>query len=337
MKHKFDIAIVSDTSLCQRAKNAPENSKPFYNQFNDLNIQYKFMIEAFTKYGLRATLATIDDVFADNIESSWIYENKWIPIKEQTRSNSILLRYPIKGEDHLKQIKSLQSSYEIVGTLELFDTLSDKYKTYELLPEYCIPTVKVSTNPSENIDCLLQKIKGEKDFDKNKLVVKSTKSFGGKDVSAISLNPKELESIVNSNRKTEYIIQAFVKNLKKIKGADSVPYDLRLVFLNEEIIQSFYRFSKPGEFRCNYHLGGSMKYISNEDIPEVVLEKANEIDSKFKDCTFRNYSLDFFVGESEKVYLIEANGMSGFVFGNDYYTKYSHEKIDLLVKKIIER
>ncbi|MCK5026661.1 MAG: hypothetical protein KAS15_08750, partial [Nanoarchaeota archaeon] len=92
-----------------------------------------------------------------------------------------------------------------------------------------------------------------------------------------------------------------------------------------------------GEFRCNYHLGGSMKYISNEDIPEVVLEKANEIDSKFKDCTFRNYSLDFFVGESEKVYLIEANGMSGFVFGNDYYTKYSHEKIDLLVKKIIER
>lgn len=148
------------------------------------------------------------------------------------------------------------------------------------MPEYCIPTVKVSTDPSENIDRLLQKIKGEKDFDKNKLVVKSTKSFGGKDVSTISLNPKELESIVNSNRKTEYIIQAFVKNLKKIKGADSVPYDLRLVFLNEEIIQSFYRFSKPGEFRCNYHLGGSMKYISNEDIPKIVLEKATEIDSK---------------------------------------------------------
>lgn len=117
MKNKFEIAIISDTSLCQRAKNASENSKPFYNQFNDLNIQYKFMIQAFTKYGLRTTLATIDDVFADNIESSWIYENKWIPIKEQTRSNSILLRYPIKDEEHLKQIKSLQSSYEIVGSL----------------------------------------------------------------------------------------------------------------------------------------------------------------------------------------------------------------------------
>ena len=82
--------------------------------------------------------------------------------------------------------------------------------------------------------------------------------------------------------------------------------DIRIIFMGQKIIQTYIRTAAGDDFRCNEHLGGSLKYINISQIPKKVLQMSKKIaHSLSKNSSL--YALDFIVSNHGNVYLMEGN------------------------------
>ena len=63
---------------------------------------------------------------------------------------------------------------------------------------------------------------------------------------------------------------------------------------------------KMGDFRCNEHQGGSLKYIPKNNIPLGVVSNSNKI-ANFLNEKCSLYALDFIVSNNGNIYLLEGN------------------------------
>ncbi|KKQ90444.1 MAG: hypothetical protein UT14_C0036G0005, partial [Candidatus Shapirobacteria bacterium GW2011_GWE1_38_92] len=104
--------------------------------------------------------------------------------------------------------------------------------------------------------------------------------------------------------------------------------DIRLVYLNGEIVQTYIRVAKSGEFRCNEHRGGTLTYIPLSAIPKIVLKMSNLI---AKDLNNKRslYALDFVISDNGNAYLLEGNTSPGL----DWNLTLKHNEIE--AKKLI--
>jgi len=84
------------------------------------------------------------------------------------------------------------------------------------------------------------------------------------------------------------------------------PTDIRLIFLGQKIIQTYIRIAKNGDFRCNEHAGGLLKYISKSEIP-LEIKKGSKRIVDILNKKFSLYALDFMISNNGNIYLLEAN------------------------------
>jgi glutathione synthase/RimK-type ligase-like ATP-grasp enzyme len=98
------------------------------------------------------------------------------------------------------------------------------------------------------------------------------------------------------------------------KGKTSTT-DIRLLFFNGKLVQSYIRTAPESDFRCNAHQGGSCVYLSKSEIPNEVLKKSQLIVEFIPPGTF--YALDFVVSNNQNVYFLEGNMGPGIYWNTD--------------------
>ncbi len=107
-----------------------------------------------------------------------------------------------------------------------------------------------------------------------------------------------------------------------------VDRDIRVIIIGKEIALSYFRITKPGEFRSNVSLGGKINF---DNLPQKALDTA--LDAAHR-CGWNDVGMDIIEHEN-KFYVIEANmkyGQKGFRKAGIDYKKFL-EKL-LMEKKI---
>lgn len=140
-----------------------------------------------------------------------------------------------------------------------------------------------------------------------------------------------------------YLAQEFIDTSKGIPGIAPGIHDLRLIFFNNQLKQSFIRLAAPDSLLSNYAQGASIEVVPLEKLPPLIQETAAAIDKKLAQYYPRVYTIDFMLHYG-RPYLTEINtspglphpALEGEQFTNDFFT-YVVELLVSLTKKPIDK
>jgi len=159
-----------------------------------------------------------------------------------------------------------------------------------------------------------------------------------------NLGSKKIRDHHKNDKKSKNFLKYILQPLINCKGGFKVgkyegPMDLRLILLNHKIIQAYIRIAKKGNFKCNYHQGGKLFYISPQKIPKDVLTLVKKIIKKLDlklNLKHSLYTLDFIRSNKGNLYFIEGNTNPGIDWkpGEKRDEVKSKEIINLIVKEL---
>jgi len=317
----FDILIVYTDKLATSPNALSLDAVfPFAKDsgYESYNTVYGYFLKICEKSGLKAAFSTSNDIIgAGRCQGFWVYKNNsWQKNKNVCTSTIIFDKFSPINKRIRKSRSLLFSSKESIpfNNPYIFELFFDKQKTYEKFHQFSIPTVTISGKSAENVRQAYKKLRGltkkhpnNKDFS-NCFIVKDRFGAGGKYVYKFKSN--QVNNIVKTlqrHKNRSFVIQPEVIFDKgylynKIQG----PTDIRLIYLEKKIIQTYIRTAKKGEFRCNEHRGGSLKYIGKDDIPTGVISMSNKV-SEILSKSDSLYALDFIISNNGNTYLLEGN------------------------------
>ncbi|GAF78073.1 unnamed protein product, partial [marine sediment metagenome] len=295
-------------------------SAPFFKRSDNesYNLAYGYFLKTCQKNNLKAAFTTSADIIgAGKCQSYWLFEkNAWIKVQKTGFSKLIFDKCSPKSKSRKMQHNLLFSSKRIrpFNDPHLFDLCFDKQKTYEALNDFSIPTVTIRDSTKQGV-IKAQKLLKEKiakyqnrsDFSEE-VVIKDRFGAGGLNVYKFGNDQtKMMIALVKKHKSLSFVIQPFVKFDKGFSFQNSFkPTDVRLIFLGQKIIQTYIRIAKKGDFRCNEHAGGLLKYISKSEIP-LEIKKVSKRIVDILNKKFSLYALDFIISNNGNIYLLEAN------------------------------
>jgi hypothetical protein len=340
----FDVLIVYTESLAVSASDISKNNKTPFTNSSTYNTVYGYFLEICKQNNLKVALTTSADIIGPGLCSSyWDFENsKWIKEDAPCFAEIIFDKFSPTRCGIKSRRKLLFSSEEIksFNDPELFDLFFDKQRTYEDLSDYSIPSVSLEgktmadvSNACETLTKLMGNYKDKSDFSDD-IVMKDRFGAGGRHIYKFKKGQLDkMFAIVHKYSKISFIIQPFA-NFDKGFNFRGIPVstDIRFIFLNGKIVQSYIRTAKSGDFRCNEHQGGSLTYLSLEEISSKLVNQAKLIAEEINKQSL--YALDFIVSNNGNVYLLEGNTGPGL----DWNMELSKNEIEakILINLIIE-
>jgi hypothetical protein len=355
MKHKniFDVLVVYSDGIAKSATNRLyKGTTPFpaRSSKSNYNNAYAYFLESCASFGLKAAFTTSGDVIGTGMcKSFWTFENdNWQRVKEECFSTQIFDKFsPINKTKKIAK-KILFSSKKIrpFNNAKLSALFFDKHKTYKELNKFSIPTVSISGQTLTDIKRAVNKLRKlvssqsqPKDFGKT-IILKDRYGAGGNNIYKIDDDfVNRILKVVNKKKRVTFVLQPFVifdrgYSYKNYTAAT----DIRLIYQNGKIIQTYVRMAKPEDFRCNEHQGGSLIYTKITDIPKKVISYSEKIAKKICQDTSL-FALDFIVSNRGNVYLLEGNIGPGLDWNlklkrNEIRAKYL---IDQIVEEISNR
>lgn len=317
----FDVLIVYSEKLATSASNLSVNkTTPFASgsRNESYNTVYGYFLETCNKLNLKAAFTTSNDIVgAGFCRSYWTFKkNNWVKTNSLCFSPLIFDKFSPTNSGIKSRRQLLFSSQNIksFNDPDLFNLFFDKQLTYNKLAEHSIPTISLEDKTLESVNnaCVtLTKLMGNHpgsgDFSPD-LIMKDRFGAGGRHVYKFKAGQSnEMLAVINKNAKISFILQPFAK-FDKGFSYKNIPAstDIRLIYLNGQIIQSYIRMAQAGDFRCNEHQGGSLNYLSLKEIPSELVAKSNLI-AKILDKKCSLYALDFIISNSGNAYLLEGN------------------------------
>lgn len=321
----FDILIVYSDHLADSAGSLSNDIlAPFAEgkSYESYNVVYAHFLKTCQKNKLKAAFTTSFDITgAGECGSYWLFEkNQWIKVRETCYSKVIFDKFSptskrIKAKRNLlfssKEIKPFNDPY-------LFELFFDKQKAYKKLSKYCIPTVTIKGSTLKNIKLacmglkkLISKHAHSNDFSEE-IVMKDRFGAGGRHVFKFKGSEVgKIRETMKKNTHISYVIQPFIKFDKGYLFQNCrVSTDVRLIYMGGKIIQTYIRMAKPGDFRCNEHQGGTLKYLPKKEIPQNVVIHSNKIAKELNNNSSL-FTLDFLVSNNGNIYLLEGNTSPG--------------------------
>jgi len=349
----FDVLILYSD---RRAKSASSQSEHILTPFakgskNDsYNIFYGYFLKTCQNNNLKVAFATTSDITgAGRCRSYWLFENdRWIKVSNPGYSKLIFDKFSPFNQRIEAKRNLLFSSHEVkpFNHPYLFNLFFDKYKTYQKLHKYAIPTVIIEDKTRESIENACKSLKHlfarhrhQNDFS-DEIVMKDR--FGAEGVYVYKFNANQYREIVekvNKHRKTSFIIQPFIKFDKGYSFQNSpVAADIRLIYLGGKVIQTYIRIAEDGEFRCNEHRGGKLIYISKNQVPSDVFSLSEKIVKILKKKRSL-FTLDFIISNYGNVYFLEGNTGPGLDWNLSIKKNVLEGKklIRIIVKELVRR
>lgn len=349
----FDVLIVYSDRLAKSANSLSEHIlTPFAkgSRNESYNIFYGYFLRTCQKNNLRAAFTTPADITgAGRCRSYWLFENdRWIKVRKSGYSKLIFDKFSPFDQRIEDKRNLLFSSYEVkpLNNPYLFNLFFDKQKTYNKLRKFAIPTVVVEDSTKESIDRACKSLKDlmirhphKYDFSAE-IVMKDR--FGAEGVYVYKFKAGEYKQMlakVEKHKNISYIIQPFVKFDKGFSYQNSkVSADIRLIYLGGKVVQTYIRMAKEGEFRCNEHQGGSLKYISISEVPLGVMSLSEKI-AKILNEKSSLFTLDFIISNNGNIYLLEGNTGPGL----DWNLSIKENEIEaqklirIIIKELVRR
>ncbi|MDO8503873.1 MAG: hypothetical protein Q7S60_04270 [bacterium] len=349
----FDVLIVYSSSIAASASSLSlDVLTPFAkgSRFESYNIVYGYFLKICQKNKLKAAFTISADITgAGRCKSYWLFKNNaWIKVKKTGYSKLIFDKFSPLNK-RARASRNLLFSSKMVKPFNhpfLFDLFFDKQKTYKRLSRFSVPTVTIEGRTRQSIDSACKTLKEmiskhphQNDFSSD-IIMKARFGARGRNIYKFKAGEyKEMLASMKKKSKISFIIQPFTKFNKGFSYQNSlVAADIRLIYLGGKIIQTYIRMAKAGDFRCNEHQGGLLKYISKNEVPMDVVIKSNKI-AKILDKECSLFTLDFIISNSGNIYLLEGNTGPGL----DWNLSIKENEIEaqklikIIVKELVNR
>jgi glutathione synthase/RimK-type ligase-like ATP-grasp enzyme len=339
----FDVLIVYSEKLANSANSVNEViTAPFPKGFDNesYNLVYSYFLKCCRKNNLKAAFTTSADIIgAGLVRSYWLFnKNTWIKIQKVGFSKLIFDKFSPTSKSRRVKRNLLFSSKRIrpFNDPHLFDLCFDKQKTYEMLNNFSIPTVTIEDSTRQDVikaqKLLKEKIakhQGRSDFSEE-VVMKDRFGAGGLNVYKFGNDQTEMMTAsLKKHKNISFIIQPLVKFDKGLSIQNSSgPTEVRLIYLGQKIVQAYIRIAPKGDFRCNEHAGGLLKYISQSEVSLEITAVSKSITNTLNRKSSL-FALDFITSNNGNVYLLEANTGPGLDWN------LSIKKNEIEAKKLI--
>ena len=340
----LDVLIVYNgkSALSASDKSANVNTPfPADSPNEEYNNVYAYFLKKCHQSGLIAGFTTSTDIIGPGFcRSFWqLIDTDWVKINSPCYSTLIFDKFsPTKTKGKLlRQLLFSSTKIKPFNDPDLFNLFFDKQKTYEKLPRHSITTVSLKNKTLSGLKKsrlalakLTQAHPFSADFSSD-IIIKDRFGAGGRRVYKFKPNkPQDILDIFSKKTHVSYIIQPFAKfNRGFSYNNRSTSTDIRLIYLNNKIIQSYIRVAKPGEFRCNEHKGGLLTYLPLNKLPQTLIAKSNQI-AKILNKKHSLFTLDFLISNAGNIYFLEGNTGPGL----DWDT--SRQKNEVEAKKLID-
>jgi len=351
--NSFDVLIVyaeklatsASTKLVQSVTPFPKNSTN--ESYNEV---YGYFLEICDQLNIKAAFTTSADIIGPGFcRSYWLYhQQQWSKINTPCYSSLIFDKFsPTNiGTKIRRQLLFSNSQAKPFNNPELFDIFFDKQLTYNRLSSYSIPTVSIEskTLPGVNEACqklvdLISHHPTPDDFNSD-FIMKDRYGAGGRHVYKIPFGQSaKILTILRRHPRFSFIIQPFLKFDQGFSYQNCpASTDIRFVYLNGKIVQTYIRVAKAGDFRCNEHQGGLLTYLSPEDIP-ISLTATSNLISRILNKQRSLYALDFIISNDGNAYLLEGNAGPGLDWNTSLKNNERQAKklIRLIVRELEQR
>jgi len=347
----FDLLVVYSSRLAVGVNSASCSPTPFLkgSASQSYNIVYSYFLEICRKNNLKAAFTTSADITAaGQCSGYWIFRNdSWKKVKNPAFSRLIFDKFSPVSKKIRANRKLLFSSRKVkpFNQPDLFNLFFDKQKTYKKLAKFSIPTTIIGGRTIKSIEearktlrRLIEKHPNKSDFSSD-IVMKDRFGAGGIRVYKFSTNQnKEIAESLKKHQNKSFIIQAFVKFDKGYSYRKlPISTDIRLIYMGEKIVQSYIRMAKAGDFRCNEHQGGTLKYIPISQVPADLIVTSGKIAKKLgKKSSF--FALDFIISNNKNIYLVEGNTGPGLDWDLSVRKNEieSHRLIEIVVRQLFK-
>lgn len=317
---RFDVLIVYSSHFADSAMLGDEVEVPFGKRskcelYNDV---YGYFMQACARKHLTVAFTSSNDIIGAGLcQGYWLYTNKqWIKVPYKATSFTIFDKISPTTPILTKQRNLLFSSQVVkpFNSPSIHALFIDKLKTYTTLKNFAIPTIEIKGTTIgdvkvalQTLQILVQKQQCTKDFSGNVIVKDRLGSSGNLIFKFEHDQYNEIAHTLQLHKQKSFILQPFMTFDKGyLHHNERVAADIRLIYLRGKIIQTYTRIAKKDAFLCNEHQGGTLEYLKQSEIPQVVRDQAKKIMK-----TLRNnlslFALDFVVSNDGHPYFLEGN------------------------------
>lgn len=317
---RFDVLIVYSSHFADSAMLGDEVVVPFGKRskcelYNDV---YGYFMQACARKHLRVAFTSSNDIIGAGLcQGYWINTNKrWIKVKHKATSHTIFDKISPTTPTLTKQRDLLFSSQKVkpFNSPSIHAMFIDKLKTYTSLKKFAIPTIRIQGTSVHDVDCASKKLQDLikrqsyiNDFSSDVIVKDRLGSSGNLIFKFAQHHDLEIAQTLQLHKNTSFILQPFMRFDKGYLHHNTrVAADIRLIYLRGKIIQTYTRIAKKDAFLCNEHQGGTLEYLKQSQIPQIVRTQAKRIMSTLKN-NMSLFALDFVVSNDGHAYFLEGN------------------------------
>jgi len=345
---QLDVLVVysSANAISASVRNS-ESRHPFAlgSAEEGYNHSYAYFLRACEKAGLTAGFAASSDITGPGTaECYWINQSgNWVKVSTPVQSFIIFDKLSSRLELRVAERELLLSDDQVqaFNNSSIIELFTDKLFTYQQLPETGIPTVAVLSRKAKDITAALTELEVLRSLPRHKgsfstaVILKDRFGAEGNAVFKIEVpTVSKIQILMRAHPNITFILQPFLLFDSGFSYQEKkTAIDIRLIYHNNQLLQSYLRMAQAGDFRCNAHQGGEVVYIHDDEIPASVLESAQQILQKL-DQLKGLFSLDFSISNAGTVYLIEGNSGPGLTW--DESMKHDEKKVKQMIRSIVQ-
>jgi len=294
-------------------------SKPFAN--SDYQYSYEYFYDLCQTSGIQMYRASYEwyDYEKHIFKHAWIFEGKggrWKKVNN-IKPDLIYDKTKARAEVYFKK-ELISKAYPFINKLGFTQLIDDKLTTSLLFKKWSKKSWVIENK--KDLKKFLPQIKTRL------AVLKPLIESGGKGIQILSTT----EILKKAKLGCPYLLQEFIDSSKGVPGVSQGMHDLRLVFINNEVIYSYIREPQKGSYLANLAQGGKLILVPKNKLPKPlfpIIKEANEI---FKTFTNRIYTIDFMFDEKKCPWVVELNSMPGL-----YFTPEEKESMLKMYKKLV--
>lgn len=355
----FDVIVVYLETIAKSARDTQYKGRspfPCTGKQGEYNDSYSYLLSRCKKTGMKAAFTTSKDIVGPGLfQSYWTYDSKWTKHPGKASSGVLFDKFTpsTPEQQHRLELMTSKKSVYTFSNKEMKNVFVDKLNTYTYFKEYAIPTVAIATPSRRTIaqarstlDTVLDHHQYEMDVDDGYIVKDQTGSCGYKiyKVDFDTVGSKDIMKYYahdkNEKKLLSYVLQPFIDCTDGFHFENYSGFiDLRLILLNQKIIQAYIRVAQDGNFKCNEHQGGDLVYIPLSAIPRTVRTMSKQITRQLHsivDLKHSLFALDFIQSNNGNLYFIEGNTNPGIDWdhGKEINEVKSKELIDIIVREL---
>jgi glutathione synthase/RimK-type ligase-like ATP-grasp enzyme len=321
----LDVLVVYSSKLAASATGRDLRATspfPAHRGRSNYNQSYTYFLTKCHEQGLTAGFSTSKNIIgAGTCNSYWSHTKEgWSRHRTSCYSSNIFDKLSPTSLANITNRDLLFSSSSIrpFNNQTLCELFADKFQTYQRFPTYSVPTVALTDSSYSGIKRALKSMallikhhSHASDFEPA-IFLKNRYGAGGYGIYKIDKDyAKTIYHLTSRRRSMSYVIQPAIRYDQGFvyQGKPALT-DIRLIFHNNRIIQSYIRIAKPNSYLCNEHQGGELIYLDLASIPTSVVRVAKEISNELNK-PHSLYALDFVISNSGHIFLLEGNNGPG--------------------------